>query len=191
MTVDEDPWRLLRLAELLREIERHEDDALRVLNRFEPDMPASFARTFKRAELERVRDAALEIAELADQLGNLAEALPRESFVVSHDDLRASAERLLFEGGTLDAAVVLIAARLLDREAGLRALAACLRADDVRSAWERTTVGRLLTAVRGVSPQLARRIATAAGLAPGSEIAACSSEEITRLADEMQRDAGG
>ena len=191
MTVAEDPWQLLRLAELLREIERHEDDALRVLNRVEPDMPSSFTRTFTRAELERVRDAALEIAELADQLGNLAEALPRDPLVVSHDDLRGAAERVLLEGGTIDAAVMLTAARLLDREAGLRALAACLRADDVRSAWDRTTVGSLLTAVRGISPQLARRIATAAALAPGSEIAACSPEEIARLADQLDSHAGG
>ena len=185
-------WQLLRLAELLRALESHQDRALRILYRFDPSMRPAFAATLRGGQVDRLHREGIEIAQLAEQIDALLDALPEEEPIpVTYDDVRASAERLLRDSDTLDAAAILLAAQLLDRAAGLPALADGLRASGVYTSWDTTTVGNLLGAFRGVSPQLVRRIATAARMAPGTEIAGCHPDEIAQLADQLDLHAQG
>lgn len=185
-------WRLVRLAELLRALERHQDRALRTLYRLDPSMRPAFAVTLRSGQVDRLHREGIEIAQLVEQIDALLDALPEEeSIPVTYDDVRASAERLLRDSDTLDAAAVLLAAQLLDRAAGLAALAEGLRASGAYTSWGTTTVGELLGAFRGVSPQLVRRIATAARMAPGTQIAACRRDEITALAEQLDLNARG
>jgi len=184
--VADEGWKLLRLAELLRALERRQDRALRVLHRLDPRMRTSSAVTLRAAQVKILKREAFEISQLAEQIDALIDGLPDEEPVaISYEDVRASAERLLRHGDTLDARAVLLAARTLDRSTGLPALAAGLRAGGAYTSWDRTTVGGLVGAFRGVSPQLARRIVTAARMAPGAEISACHPDEIAQLADQL------
>lgn len=185
-------WRLLRLAELLRTLERHQDRALRTLYRLDPSMRPAFAVTLKGGEVDRLHREGVELTELVEQIHALLDGLPEEEPIpIVYDDVRASAERVLRDSNTLDAAAVLLAAQLLDRTTGLAALAEGLRASGAYTSWGRTTVGSLLGAFRGVSPQLVRRIATAARMAPGTEIAGCHPDEIAQLADQLDLHAQG
>lgn len=183
----DESWKLLRLAELLRTLERHQVRALRILHRLDPRMRPSFAVTLRPAQVEHLHREGCEIAQLVEQIAALIDAIPDEqSAVVSYDEAVASAERLLRRGDTLDAAAILLAAQLLDRSAGLPALAEGLRSSGAYTSWNRTTVGGLIGAFRSVSPQLARRIATAARMAPGTEIAGCHPDAIAQLADQLE-----
>ncbi|HXE43823.1 MAG TPA: hypothetical protein VN635_01365 [Conexibacter sp.] len=179
-------WSILRLAELLRTLERHQDRALRILHRFDPDMRTAFTSTLNGAQVARLHRDGMEITQLAEQIETLLAALPEEDpIAINYEDVRVSAEHLLRRGATLDAGAVLLAARLLDRASGLSALAEGLRSSGAYTAWDATTVGSLLSAFRGVTPQLVRRIATAARMAPGTEIASCQPDRIAQLADQL------
>jgi len=192
VTVADHGWCVLRLAELLRALERRQDRALRILYRFDPAMPSSFAFTLEAGPIVRLQCEGVEIVQLAEQIETLLAALPEEDAVtVTYDDARASAERLLRDGDTLDPAAVLLAAQLLDRATGLPALAEGLRASGAYASWGAATVGRLLGAFRGVSPQLVRRIATAARMAPGTELAGCHPDEVAQLAEQLDLHAKG
>jgi hypothetical protein len=157
-------WRLLQLAELTRAIERHEDRVLIILNNVEPGARATFACTISRHHIEALHNSVAEMTQLIGQAEMLIDSIPSEPILITCQDLRAEAERVLSQSGTLDAGTVLLAAQLLDRTRGLRALANALHINDARTAWDGTTVGRLLTAFRGVTPHLVRRIAASAGL---------------------------
>lgn len=184
-------WQLLQLATLLRALERHQDRALGVLRRVEPRMRPSFAMTLKARQVDRLRREGVEVARLAAQIAVLLDALPAsEPLAIAYDDVRAAAVQILRHGAAPDAATVLLAAQMLDRRAGLPALAQGLRHGGAHASW-RATVGGLIGAFRGVSPQLARRIATAARLAPGAEIADCHPDQIALLADELDLHAEG
>lgn len=186
MAVAEHGWRVVQLAELLRALERHQDHTLRILHRFDPAMRPSFARTLKAGQVVRLHREGIEIAQLAEQIETLLAALPDEDPIpVSYEDVSVSAEQLLRRSAILDARAVLLAAQLLDRASGLPALAEGLRSSGAYTAWGDTTVGGLLGAFRGVTPQLVRRIATAVRMAPGTEIADCHPDEIAQLADEL------
>jgi len=179
-------WTLLRLAELLRALEWHQGRALRIVYRLDPRMGPTFAVTLKAAQVEFLHREADEIAQLADQIDALVAALPAEEPVaVAYEDIRVSAECVLREGDTLDAMTVLLAAQVLDRSTGLPALAEGLRAGGTYTSWDEMAVGSLVGAFRGVSPQLARRIVTAAHMAPGTEIAGCHADEIAQLAEQL------
>lgn len=192
MAATDHGWRLLRLAELLRELERHQDRALRVLHRLDPSMRPAFAVTLRAGQVDRLHREGIEIAQLVEQIDALLDGLSaEESIPVAFDDVHASAERLLRDSDTLDAAAVLLAAQLLDRAAGLAALAKGLRASGSYTSWGTTTIGELLGAFRGVSPQLVRRIATAARMAPGTQIAGCHRDEIAALAEQLDLHARG
>ena len=192
MTAADHGWRVLRLAELLRTLERHQDRALRTLYRFDPGMPALFAFTLEAGPIARLHREGAEIVQLVEQIETLLAALPDENAVaVTYDDAREAAERLLRVGDTLDPAAVLLAAQLLDRTTGLPALAEGLRSSGAYASWGATTVGNLLGAFRGVSPQLVRRIATAARMAPGTEIAGCHPDEVAQLAEQLDLHAKG
>lgn len=183
-------WTLLRLAELLRTFERHQDRALRILYRLDPHMRPSFAVTLNAGQMENLQRRILEIDQLAEQIDALADTLPEEqSVAVAYDDVRASAEQVLRQGETLDATTVLLAAQLLDRATGLPALAEGLRSGGAYASWDMLTVGSLVGAFRDVSPQLARRIATAARMAPGTEISGCHPDEIAQLAEQLDMHA--
>lgn len=182
----DESWKLLRIAELLRTLERHQDRALRILYRLDPRMRPSFAITLRAAQVEHLHRESFAISELVEQIDALVDAIPNEEPVaVSYDDVAASAERLLRGGDTLDATAVLLAAQLLDRSTGLPALADGLRSSGAYTAWTKTTVGNLVGAFHDVTPQLARRIVTAARMAPGTEIAGCNADEIAQLADQL------
>lgn len=192
MAAGDHGWRLLRLAELLRAMERHQDRALRTLYRLDPSMRPAFAVTLRSGQVDRLHREGIEIAQLVEQIEALLDALPEEEPIpVAYDDVRASAERLLRDSDTLDAAAVLLAAQLLDRVTGLAALAEGLRASGSYASWGTTTVGELLGGFRGVSPQLVRRIATAARMAPGTQIAGCHRDEIAALAEQLDLHAHG
>ena len=179
-------WRLLRLADLLRALESHQSRALRILYRLDPSMRPAFEVTLRSGQVDTLHREGVAIGELAEQMDALLDALPEgEPIPVTYDDARASAERLLRDGDTVDATAILLAAHLLDRTTGLAALAQGLRASGAYTAWAETTVGGLLGAFRGVSPQLVRRIATAARMAPGTEIAGRHADEIAQLADQL------
>lgn len=186
MAAAEQGWRVVQLAELLRALERHQDRALRTLYRFDPAMRASFAYTLKARQLLRLHREGNEIAQLAEQIETLLAALPdADPIPVTYEDVRASAEQLLRRSASLEARAVLLAAQLLDRTTGLPALAEGLRTSGAYTAWDETTVGSLLGAFRGVTPQLVRRIATAARMAPGTAIAGCHPDEVGQLADQL------
>lgn len=192
MTAADHSWRLLRLAELLRALESHQDRALHILFRLDPSMRPTFAVTFKSGQVDTLHREGVAIRDLAEQIDALLDALPEaEPILTAYDDVRASARRLLRASDTLDSAAVLLAAQLLDRTTGLPALAEGLRASDAYTSWGATTVGGLLGAFRGVSPQLVRRMVTAARLAPGTEIARCNPDEIAQLADQLDLHAQG
>lgn len=191
MASDDHGWRLLQLAELLRAIELREDRALTILRHVVPTVRPAFALTLKRAQIDELHHGVAEMAQLAEQAEALIDALPHLPIPITYGDLRTSAEHVLSRSGTLDSTAVLIAAQLLDRETGLRALAVALRAGDSHTFWDGASIGDLLTAFRGVSPQLARRIATAAGLAPGTQITECGADAIARLADQLDHHAEG
>ena len=184
-------WRLVRIAELLRTVERHQDRALRMVYRLDPRMPPTFTTTLKRAAVELLRHEVAEIAQLVEQLDALGEGIPDQAIPVAYDGVRDSAEQVLRQSTTVDPETVLLAAQLLDRPAGLRALADGLRSSDAYTTWGTTTVGNLLGAIRGVSPQLARRIATGARLAPGTEISGCHPDEVAQLAEQLDLHAQG
>jgi hypothetical protein len=191
MAADDHGWRLLQLAELLRALESHEGRALTILRQVVPTVGPTFALTLKRAQIAELHHAVAEVAQLAEQAEALIDVLPHMPIPIAYGDLRISAEHVLSRSGTLDSTAVLIAARLLDRRTGLRALAEALRAGDSHAFWDEISLSDLLTAFRGVSPQLARRIATAARLAPGTAIEDCGRDDIARLADQLDHHAEG
>lgn len=192
VTAADHGWRVLRLVELLRALELHQDRALRILYRFDAAMPVSFAFTLDAGPVARLHREGAEIVQLVEQIETLLAALPEEDAVtVTYDDARASADRVLRAGDALDPAAVLLAAQLLDRATGLPALAEGLRRSETYASWGETTVGRLLGAFRGVSPQLVRRIATAARMAPGTELAGCHPDEVAQLAEQLDLHAKG
>ena len=132
------------------------------------------------------------ITDAAEQIDLLLDALPQEGPIrATYPAMRASAERVLRDGVSLNVTTIFLAARLLDRRTGLPLLAETLRSDAAYQSWGATTVGDLVGAFRGVSPQLTRRIATAARMAPGTEIAGCRPTEIALLAEQLDSYAKG
>ena len=192
MTNPDHAWRLLRLAELLRRLEGHQDQALTIVHRIYPNMSRSFRRTITAMAIERLKHEVTEIARLVEQLEAVAETLPaNEAVAVTYGEVRRSAEHVLREVAMLDPATVKLALQLLERSTGFPALAEALRSSGAYTSWEATTAGELVGAPRGVSPQLARRVATAARIAPGTDISGCRSEEVAQLADQLDLHATG
>lgn len=184
--VADEGWKLLRLAALLRTLERHQSQALGILHRLDPRMRPSLALTLKAAELRHLHREGFEIAQLAEQIDALLDTLSdAEPLAVSYGSVHRSAVRVLRHGDTLDVAAILLAAELLDRATGLPALAEGLRASGAYASWHGTMVCDLVGAFRGVSPQLARRIVAGARLEPGVEIARCHPDEVAQLADQL------
>lgn len=178
-------WRLLQLAELLRQVEIHEDRMLTTLRALEPSVGPGFSLRFERADVEELHRGVDALRDLAEQAVALLDGGPFDAVEVGFDELAASAQFDLAVGDAIDVRRVLLAAKVLRFEAGWPALAGGLRTSEVHASWERATVSDVLSAFRGTTPQLVRRVATAAGLAPGAVIGDCSPEAIARLADQL------
>jgi hypothetical protein len=178
-------WRLLQLVELLRQVEIHEDHMLTILRRLEPSVGTDFSMTLTRAHVEELHRGIDGLTDLAEQAAGLIDGVPFDAVEIGFDELAGNAQRELAGGGALDVRRVLLAARLQRFETGWPALADGLRTSEVHMSWEGATVSDVLSAFRGTTPQLVRRVATAAGLAPGAEIADCSADVIARLADQL------
>jgi hypothetical protein len=183
-------WRLLQLVELLRRIGDHQDRMLTILWGLEPSIEPGFLLGLKGTHMEELHRRIDRLTDLAEQAAALIDNVPVESAEVTFDELTASARRELARGDVLDSRRVSLAASMLRFETGWPALAEGLRTSEVHASWEDATVGDVLSAFRGTTPQLVRRVATAAGLAPGAEIAECSPDAIVRLADQLDEHSG-
>ncbi len=183
-------WRLLQLVELLRQVEIHEDRMLTILRRLEPSVGPDFTMKLKRAHVEELHRGVDRLADLVEQAAALVDGIPLQPVEIAFDELTASAQRELVAGEALDVRRVLLAAKALRFETGWPALANGLRASEVYSSWAGATVSDVLSAFRGTTPQLVRRVATAAGLAPGAEISECGPDAIARLADQLDERSG-
>lgn len=178
-------WRIVQLAELLRSFGGLVGGAEEELRDLTASMAPDAVVELPRERLAAIAALADDVLQLALRAQALAEALPDEPLDVDYDAIAEAAAAELAEG-VLDPDRALLAARLLPRPAGWRALAHCLRALDVRDAWQDLTVGELLGAFRDVAPVVAERTAEAAGIAAAAELADCTPEEIARLASALE-----
>lgn len=183
-------WRLLQLAELLRQVEIHQDRMLTILRRLDSSVGLGFLLRLERTHVEELRGRVDKLTDLAEQAAALIDGVPFDAVEIGFEELAASAERELAGGDALDVRRVLLAAKVLRFETGWPALADGLRTSEVHASWVGATVSDVLSAFRGTTPQLVRRVATAAGLAPGAEIADCGPEAIVRLADQLDEHSG-
>jgi hypothetical protein len=179
-------WVLVQLSELLRRIELANDRALTVVYRADDGLDEVSSLTVRAEQLADVDAEVHEIAQLALRAEQLAEALPRADVTVTYGEVATDAAQEISEGTMLDVDRVLLAARLLDAEPGLRAFVTCFRQSDVHTAWEGTSIADILGSLRGVTPEVVRAIAASAGLSPDDEIAACEPDEIAALASAIE-----
>jgi hypothetical protein len=190
MSATERAWRLLQVAETLRTIERHGDRALPVLSSLDGGVRPGYSLTLRPWQLDVVHQAVEDIQQAGEHAAGLAEAVPVEAVQITYDHLTAAAAEELTDGTILDPHRLLLAAQLLHYTTGWRALAHGLRSSDAYAAWATTTLSDLLGSFRGVTPQLVRRVTTAADLAPGTRIAACDPRQVIRLADRIEEHVG-
>lgn len=184
-------WRIVLIAELLRRAEDLSRDALRTLGAQPGGELAEGATVALSAEaIERLNATLATVADIAEQLRLLAERLPEDALTVSYSAAREGAAATLADG-PFDYERALIAARVLDVDAGWPALAACLRAIDVRETWPGRSPRELLRAFRGADSQLAAHALQRAGLTPETTFEACSATQIARLADVLDALGGG
>lgn len=147
----------------------------------------SFTLTLERAEIEEIRRGLDEIEQLAQQAQSFAEVIPIEDLEVDYPAVAAAAATELAQGTILDADRALLAASLLPRELGWRALAEGLQTTDAHTAWQETSLQDVLSAFRGSSPELVRRIATSTGLHADVFIAGLEPNQIARLATQLHQ----
>jgi hypothetical protein len=181
-------WQLVQIAELLVRIERLGGRALRILGEVDGDLAEDASPRLSAEELAELCVLSLDVAQLAERLQGLAEALPAGQVAVAYPEVAAAAAEELAQG-IIDAERARLAARLLDRDRGWRALARGLAQGDSHTVWEDTTVADLLGGFRGVSADEVRELAAAAGLTGDADIAACAPEEVARLAVSLERHA--
>lgn len=181
-------WQLIQIAELLLHIERLGGRALRILGEVDGDLAEDASLHLSAEELAELSALGLDLAQFAERLQGLAETLPADYVEVSYPDVAAAAAQELAQG-IIDAGRARLAARLLDRDAGWRALAEGLEQGDSHTAWEDTTIADLLGGFRGVDDGDARALAADAGLTADAEIARCEPDEVVRLAASLQQRA--
>lgn len=178
-------WRLVLIAELLRQVEQLHLEAMRLLA---PETCAEIAdgtvATMAAAEIEQLVATLADGAEMGEQIRLLAQVLPGEDIEIAYEDVRDAAAVDL-AAGVLDPERALIAARVLDVGTGWPALAEGLRALDVRDGWGARTPRALLSEFRGAGRQLVAQAAQRAGLVPERTFEECSAEELARLADAI------
>jgi hypothetical protein len=181
-------WQLVQIAELLVRIERLGAGALRSLGEVDGDLAEDAFLTFSSEELTDLSVLLLDLAQLAERLQALTEALPEGELEVSYPDVAGAAARDL-AGGIIDAERARLAARLLDRGRGWRALAEGLEHADSHTAWEETTIADLLGGFRGVAEEDVRAVAARACLPTDAEIASCDPVAVVRLAASLEQHA--
>jgi hypothetical protein len=179
-------WQLVQIAELLRRSHRMHERALTVLDRAEVDaeLAADELLTLHErvaTELELCGEA---IAELAVQIQLLTSDLPAGALEISFDDLAREAGDDL-ASGIFDEHRALLAARVLPVIVGWPALAESLRASDAHRGWEQTTVEQLVGGFRDADPAVVRELLREAGVAPDLRFAACSPDQLERIADGL------
>lgn len=181
-------WQLVQIAELLVHIERLGGRALRILGEVDGDLAEDASLHLSSAELGEVASLALDVAQLAERLQALAEALPAGQVEIAYPDVAEAAAHELAQG-IIDGERARLAARLLDRDHGWRALAHGLEQGDSHTVWEDTTIADLLGGFRGVTPDEARALAAEAGLTAGADIARCDPDDVMRLAASLAQRA--
>ncbi len=181
-------WQLVQIAELLMHVERLGGRALRILGEVDGDLAEDASLRLSANELVELAALVLDLAQLAERLQGLAEALPADSVEISYPGVAAAAAQELAQG-IIDGGRARLAARLLDRDTGWRALAEGLEQGDSHTAWEEATIADLLGGFRGVSPEEARALAAGAGLTADAEIATCDPVDVMRLAASLQQHA--
>jgi hypothetical protein len=179
-------WQLVQIAELLARIEQLGGRALRMLGEVDGDLAEDVFLTFSPDQLADLSALVLDAAQLAERLQTLGEALPTDEVEVSYPDVAAAAARDL-AAGIIDVERVRLAARLLERGAGWRALAEGLEHADSHTAWEDATLADLLSGFRGVSEEDVRAIAADAWLTADAEIASCDPVAVVRLAASLEQ----
>lgn len=187
MTSKESPagWQLVQLAVLLQTAEQHLGVTMEVLRDLYDGAVAGSRIVLNASSSGRLQTAIAELAQLVERADRLVDELPSSRIEAEAREIAESAARDLADG-IYDADRARAAARILDVERGWPALAKALRGTDAHTAWEATTIADVLGAFRGVSPQRVRRVATAAGLAPGAPFASCNADEAIRLAAQME-----
>jgi hypothetical protein len=183
-------WQLVQIGELLRRGHRAH---VRALARVEPievgaelsDTGAVVMSDEVAAELEMLAHS---ISDLAAQLQVLAGGLPDEPVEVAAEDARRDAAREL-SAGIFDETRARLAARTLPLQDGWPALASALRASEAHWEWEETTVAQLVGGFRGARASNVAQVLGDACLRPHLRFAACSPEQLSRLADALDRHA--
>ena len=184
-------WQLLQIGELLRRGHRAHERALVRVERIEvgaelSDTGAVVMSDEVSGELEALADA---IADLAAQLQVLAAGLPDEPVeVAAHDARRDAAQDL--SAGIFDETRARLAARVLPLEDGWPALAIALRGSEAHWEWEETTVAQLVGGFRGARASNVAQVLGDARVRPQLRFSACTPEQLTRLADALDRHAG-
>jgi hypothetical protein len=173
------------MAEVLRSTSRLISDADEYLRDLTVRMPADTITQIPHDRVAAIATIADDVAQLAMRAQSLGEVLHGRPLEVAYLDVAADAAADLADG-VADPQRAMLAAQLLNFPEGWRALADCLRTVEVHETWHGVTVGTMLSAFRGVSPQLARQAAATANLAPGTEFTACSPDDIARLATALE-----
>jgi hypothetical protein len=181
-------WQLVQIAELLVRIERLGGRALRILGEVDADLAEDASLSLSGEELAELSVLVLDLAQLAERVQELAEALSDAHVGVAYPDVAAAAAEELAHG-IIDARRARLAVRLLDRDTGWRALAQALAQGDSHTAWEDTTIADLLGGFRGVDASEVRALAADAGLSADAEIAGCEPAEVLRLAACLEQHA--
>jgi len=181
-------WQLVQVAELLLRVERLGGRTLRILGEVDGDLAEDASPRLSSEEVAELSALVLDLAQLAERLQGLAEALPAGPVEVAYPEVAAAAGEELAQG-IIDGERARLAARLLDRDRGWRALARGLAQGDSHTAWEETTIADLLGGFRGVSAGEARELAAGAGLSGDAEIAGCDPSEIVRLVASLEQHA--
>lgn len=140
------------------------------------------------AELNQVIDGALELQDLSDVIGVIADSFPSpdESLVLSVEEIAQEAARVLNAGSAHRRGVVL-SAQLLKPPVGFAALADAITSDtSLASRWGALTVRELLTAFRDSNVLLVRRVCRAARVHPEDEWATLDHDAVVRVAGALR-----
>ena len=159
------------------------------LDVFHPDALTGGQRVaLSSAELNQVIDGALELQDLSDVIGVIADsfASPDESLELSAEQVAKEAARVLRAGSAHRRGVVL-SAQLLKPTVGFAALADAITSDaSLASRWGALTLRELLTAFRDSDALLVRRVFRAARVHPNDEWATLDLAAVARVADALR-----
>lgn len=141
---------------------------------------ADGARRLDVEDLERLRAIGEEVAELASQVALVIDGLPLGALDAGDGEIAAAARAALAEG-IVDHRRALTAARLLNADEGLPALAEALVGSDAHAYWDARVVD-VLAAFRDVDQHRARRLARSAGVPEAARFSELRPERVLVLA---------